>query len=113
MAQVTLTVNGRSYEVACDDGQEEHLTVLARQLDERIRDLAASVGAVGESRLLLMASLLIAHELHENRRELGRLGERGTPADARAATAAEERAASALEGCAERLEHIVQRLEAS
>lgn len=105
MAQVTLTVNGRSYEVACDDGQEEHLLELARMVDERVRDLAASVGAVGEPRLLVMTSLLIADELDEARR--------GVNPGGRGGEAAEARAAEALEGCAERLERIAARLEAS
>lgn len=108
MAQVTLTVNGRSYEVACDDGQEDHLLELARMVDGRVRDLAASVGAVGEPRLLVMTSLLIADELHEARRGL----EAARSGGGSAAGGSEPAAAEALEGCAERLERIAARLEA-
>lgn len=113
MTQVEITVNGRNYEIACDDGQEEHLTALARQVDQRVRDLAASVGAVGEARLLLMASLLIADELAEARRDGPAQGGRQTAVGAEAGHEAEDRAAAALEGCAQRLEHIAERLEAS
>lgn len=113
MARVEITVNGRTYEVACDDGQEEHLTALAREVDQRVRQLAGSVGAVGEARLLVMASLLIADELTEARREGVAQGGHHTAAVGDAGHHAEERAAAALESCAERLEHIAERLEAS
>jgi cell division protein ZapA len=65
VGQVSVTVNGRTYDVACDDGQEEHLVELSRYLDRRVGDLIASVGQVGEARLLLMTSLLLADELSE------------------------------------------------
>ena len=49
MAEVTLVINDRSYDVACDDGQESHLQDLAAHINERIQDLAESVGQVGET----------------------------------------------------------------
>jgi cell division protein ZapA len=58
-------VNGRAYTVACDDGEEDHLKELAGIVDEKVRELLSSVGQVGDQRLLLMASLLMADELHE------------------------------------------------
>jgi cell division protein ZapA len=62
MAQVQVTVNGRNYTLVCDDGEEEHLTSLAANVDGRVSELAQGVGQIGEGRLLLMAGLLMADE---------------------------------------------------
>jgi cell division protein ZapA len=63
MAQVEVFVNGRAYMVACDDGQEAHVARLGRYVDQKIQALVKTVGQVGDARLLLMASLLVADEL--------------------------------------------------
>src|SRR5271165_731318 len=63
MAQVEVTVNGRSYTVACDDGQEAHVARLGRYVDQKVQALVKTVGQVGDARLLLMASLIVADEL--------------------------------------------------
>ena len=65
MGQLAVTVNGRSYPIACEEGQEKHLAELGAYVDKRVKDLVASVGQVGDTRLLVMASLLIADELSE------------------------------------------------
>jgi cell division protein ZapA len=65
MAVVDVMVNGRTYPVACDDGQEDHLIDLAHYIDKRVAELAKTMGQVGDARLMLMASLLIADELSE------------------------------------------------
>ena len=70
MAQVAVTINGRKYDIACDDGQEAHLTRLAQYVDRRVDELVAAVGQVGDARLLVMASLLVADELSEVYTEL-------------------------------------------
>ena len=70
MAQVTVTINGRDYEIACDDGQENHLIKLSQFVDKRLRELTDVIGQVGDARLLVMASLLLADELSEVYTEL-------------------------------------------
>ena len=65
MASVNVTINGRSYQIACDDGQEAHLKRLGNYIDKRIAELVASVGQIGDARLLVMASLLIADEMSD------------------------------------------------
>ncbi len=65
MAQVKVRINGRTYEVACDDGQEDHVARLGRYLDSKVGELAAQIGQVGDTRLLVMAALLITDELSE------------------------------------------------
>ena len=63
MPLVEVVVNGRTYQVACDVGQEDRLRELAQQFDKRVQVLASSVGQVGDARLLLMAGLVITDEL--------------------------------------------------
>ena len=51
MGQVRITLNGRGYDIACDDGQEEHVMRLANALSERVNQLVTANGQVGEARL--------------------------------------------------------------
>ncbi|MFH1803840.1 MAG: cell division protein ZapA [Pseudomonadota bacterium] len=67
MAQISVRINGRSYDVACDDGQESRLLQLADYVNDRVAEIAGAVGQIGEQRLLVMASLLIADELADAR----------------------------------------------
>jgi cell division protein ZapA len=64
---VSVTINGRSYEIACDPGQEEQLRRLAADLAARVNRLVESVGQVGDAQLMLMAGLLVADELETTR----------------------------------------------
>lgn len=108
MAQVTVTINERKYNVACDDGQEAHLTRLGSYVDRRVGELVAAVGQIGDAKLLVMVSLLLADELSDTYAEMETLkGGKG----ATAAVDAEARLVSNLEKCAARIESIAERLE--
>lgn len=65
MNQVDVSINGRTYAISCDAGQEAHVSRLARYLDQKVSGLTKSVGQVGDARLLVMASLLVVDELVE------------------------------------------------
>lgn len=110
MSELALTINGRSYTVACDDGQESHLQRLAGHIDQKVTDLAESVGQVGEPRLLVMASLLIADELSEAYARITELEQRPPAAEPDSAGPA---ATAALESCASRLETLAASLESA
>lgn len=107
MAIINLTINGRNYEMSCDDGQEPHLRKLADYIDEKVRQLAESVGPVGDSRLLVMANLLIADELFDAYTKLHRSSQEGAQA---VDTAPAEAAAGALDACAARIEAMADRV---
>jgi len=108
MAQVTVQINGRSYQIACDDGQEAHLTRLGNYIDNRVQELVAAVGQVGDARLLVMVSLLIADELSDAYAEL----KVATSEDRAAARLdREETLTAALENVALRIENIAESLE--
>lgn len=62
MAEVTLSVGGRRYRLACRDGEEAALAAAGRAVDARASELAQALGAVPEARLLLMTALSIAGE---------------------------------------------------
>ena len=70
MGQVSVTLNSRTYRLACDDGEEERLLELATHVKQRVDQLTLEFGQVGDDRLLLMAALLIADELWDTRRAL-------------------------------------------
>ena len=115
MPLVNVLVNGRAYTVACDEGEEDHLRELGQYLDKRVRELSATVGQVADSRLMLMAGLVIADELSdalvkldERDKELAALKSARTAAEM--LENADERAADALEGAASRLEAIAAHL---
>ena len=65
MALLTVNICGRPYEIGCEEGQEDHVTQLARDVDRRAQGVLKAVGAVGDGRLLLMVCLTIADELRE------------------------------------------------
>ena len=105
MAQVSVTINGRNYRIACDDGQEAHLTKLAEYIDKRVVELVEAVGQIGDTRLMVMAGLLIADELSDAYDELAALKKNGTE------TADADAIAANVEALAERIEAIAARLE--
>ena len=65
MGQVSVPVNGRSYAITCEDGQETRIRRLAQYVDAKVAEFVGSVGQAGEGRLLLLAALVIADELSD------------------------------------------------
>jgi cell division protein ZapA len=117
MAHVSVTINGRQYRMACDDGQEHHLARLAHDLDQRIANLRGAFGEIGDMRLTIMAALMVIDELSESRQRMHRIETEFTGLQhARAAAldrseAAEADIAAALTSAAERIEKAVRLLE--
>lgn len=70
MAQVNVTINGRVYRMACEDGQEGHLQGLAQRIDEIIHQLRGSFGEIGDQRLTVMAAVMVMDDLVEAQRRL-------------------------------------------
>ncbi|MGI9415241.1 MAG: cell division protein ZapA [Hyphomicrobiales bacterium] len=110
MPTVIVRVNDRPYNMVCDDGEEEHLSELAGLLDAEVTKLKKSFGQVGDSRLLLMAGLVVADKLDEALRRIEDMtGEIEGLKDAR--SAAVERSRSLETTVADRLVHAAERLE--
>ncbi|WP_439573654.1 cell division protein ZapA [Phreatobacter sp.] len=70
MAHVSVTINGRQFRMACDDGQEGHLLKLADDINARIDQLKGSFGEIGDTRLTVMAAIMVADELVDVGRRL-------------------------------------------
>jgi cell division protein ZapA len=70
MAQVTLRINGYAYTIGCKDGEEKHLESMGAEVGRRIDIVRASAGPSGESRMLVMAALLMADDIFELRNKL-------------------------------------------
>jgi len=69
MAQVTVTIDGKAYRMACEEGQEEHLMGLAQNFDQYVGHLKRQFGEIGDLRVTVMASIMIMDELHEANRQ--------------------------------------------
>ena len=108
MAHVSVTISGRQYRMACDDGQEHHLARLSHELDQRIAHLRTTFGEIGDMRLTVMAALIIADELSDAnealRLERSRQGSAGGEAGAPGAP-------SGIRSIAERIEALADRIE--
>jgi cell division protein ZapA len=110
MPQVTVTINGRAYPVACDAGQESRIAELARYLDGKVAGFARQFSQAGEARLVVLAALVIADELAEANDALHRAQEQG--AKAGAANGHDDAAlAGGIERLARRVEAVAARLE--
>ena len=73
MAEVTITLNGRTYRLECDDGEEAHLLSLSDKVGECLGGLQKQFGQVGDDRLLLMSALTIADELNTTKKKIEEL----------------------------------------
>jgi cell division protein ZapA len=119
MAQVMVTIAGRSYRMACGDGDESRLERLAAMFDGRVEELRGAFGEIGDMRLHVMAALTMADELHETKqrfqaieREFAGFKER-FEAESQRAEASEVYVAETLTRTAERIERLAKTLNPS
>jgi cell division protein ZapA len=116
MAQVTVTIDGKAYRMACDEGQEEHLIDLAQRFDRYVLHLKESFGEIGDQRLTVMSGIMVMDELAElQKRVKGMESEIMTLRKTRddALTKADKNDAAltgALSGLAQRMEDLALKL---
>ncbi len=117
MAQVNLTVNGRIYRMACEDGEEDHVTELGERFDEAIKELRGVLGEIGDQRLMVMAGILMTDRLGDAEQRLKRAEQEvQSVKDSRADTAMrveglEQNFAESFNRAATRIERIAERLQ--
>ena len=99
---VDINIAGRSYQVACREGEEEQLRAAARLVDGKAREALAGLGTLSEARQFLFASLLLADQMVEKRSD---------DEGAVAAAGPDPRLVSRAEALAERLESLAGALE--
>jgi cell division protein ZapA len=116
MPQVTVTIAGKAYRMACAEGEEAHLAGLAALFDGKIGEMRKAFGEIGDMRLHVMAALTIADELAESRRALAALGaalederRRNAAGDERSQDL-EARTADGIARAAERIERLAKGL---
>ena len=116
MAQVNVMISGKTYRMACDDGEEEHLASLAERLNRSIEQLRQRFGEIGDQRLTVMAAITLADQHAEADRRLRQIeADIADVEDARAAvverqSATEAGIVSAIDAIAERIEAVAVRL---
>jgi len=119
MPQVAVQINGKTYRMACDEGQEAHLLDLAQRFDRTINQLKGSFGEIGDQRLTVMAGVMVTDELVELSHKVRgleaeladlRVQVRDSSADG-AGSERDEQLAEALSKAAERIESIATKLD--
>ena len=114
MNHINVTINGRQYRMACEEGQEVRLLKLAESLEARIESLRGKFGEIGDARLTMMAALTVCDELQDAENQVHSLEQEiETMRDVRTAAADRARAtqmavANALNAAAERIENTTQ-----
>ena len=110
MPQVSVSINGKTYRMACDEGEEERLIGLAGKFDRYVETLKSSFGEIGDQRLTVMAAIMVVDELTEAGRQIkGLEAELSSLRESRNAVV--ERYEANAERLAERLASTAQRLE--
>jgi len=119
MAHVVVTIAGRTYRMACEDGEEGHLDELAKLVEDKILSLREGFGDIGEQRITVMAALTLADEasiatrkLEAAQAELAALREK-LAGSKEAEAALEEKIAAALEDAMTRVERLSRELQSS
>jgi cell division protein ZapA len=102
MSNVNLAIGGRSFTVACANGEESHVAALGRMVDAKVT--ASGAIAQNETRMLLFAALILADEVHETRADMARVAQ-----DALGAQTQDDAATAEMQA---RIDAISRRLEA-
>lgn len=113
MAQVEIKINGRDYRIACEDGQESHLSSLAQYLDDKVGELVKEVGQIGDTSLMVMAGLLVTDELSDIREELEAARNQAARDTQGAIDDTEDKIAGQVDSLAARIEIVAKALTAS
>ncbi len=118
MAEVNITINGRIYEIGCDNGQEGRVVDMASYVDQKLQQIARAGAAYNDAHLLVLTTLVLADELFELRENAGET----RPAKRAAAASTTEGGlsrddeaalAKVLEGLAKRIDGIATKVAAA
>ena len=111
MAQVNVTISGKSYRIACEDGQEDHLLGLAAKLDQSIVQLRERFGEIGDQRLTVMAAITREDRIQELEQRMAGLEDEIAALNGARVTAVEDEAAHQIE-LVDTIDSIAGRIEA-
>ncbi|WP_182087124.1 cell division protein ZapA [Aureimonas sp. ME7] len=117
MPQIVVTIDGKTYRMACAEGEEAHLEGLAAGLDARVAELRGSFGEIGDLRMMVMAAIMVSDELDDAKTQLAEAQARVAEFEAGAARSADgrregdERLTEHLLGISDVVERIAAKLE--
>ncbi|MBC8130627.1 MAG: cell division protein ZapA [Rhizobiaceae bacterium] len=117
MPQVVVTIDGKTFRMACAEGEEDHLTSLAAEVDGRVGELRKSFGEIGDQRLTVMAAIMATDELAEQRRRVAALEQAVTDAERvrdealRRAASGEGRFVAHMNEVAEAIERVAGKVD--
>lgn len=112
MAEISITINGRNYGIACDDGQEKRVRELAAYVDARLREIARAGAASNESHLLVLTSIILADEVADLRMSgAGAAQQPQAPVGVAMSEEDEEAIVSAIDLLAARIDSIASSLQ--
>jgi cell division protein ZapA len=110
MSSVNVTINGKNYRMACEEGQEDHLRSLAEKLDSYVGQLKGSFGEIGDQRLTVMAGILVTDELTELKKRFEKMERELSKLSAKDEAKDEERLSSEAE-VSDRIADFAKRIE--
>jgi cell division protein ZapA len=111
MAEVKITINGRTFGISCEDGQERRVADLSRYVDTRLREIAKAGAATNESHLLVLASLMIADEVFDLRDNVNKM--KHQLQNAEGSVEDDAMMAATIDQLADRIERIAHRIQAA
>ncbi|HOO81469.1 MAG TPA: cell division protein ZapA [Alphaproteobacteria bacterium] len=109
MAEVNITINGRSFGISCEDGQEQRVLDLSHYVDSRMKDISKAGAASSEAHLMVLTTLLLADEVFDLRNDVGSMSENLQSAQANQNE--EAAVAGAIEDLASRIDRIASRIQ--
>ncbi len=116
MPSINVTINGKNYRMACDDGQEEHLEMLASEFDGYVNNLKGSFGDIGDQRLTVMAGVMVTDELLELKNQVSSLEKKvetlkeSGALQSREKQAGDDELAKSIDGIAKMIESLNKKL---
>jgi cell division protein ZapA len=122
MAEVNISMNGRVYEISCDDGQEGRVLELAAYIDQRLQKIARSGAAYNDAHLMVLTTLVLADELFDMRDDMadkpvakqGKASEAAKTAETAPANAEDEKMLlNMLDKLTKRIDGIAARVQAA
>ncbi len=109
MSEVNITINGRSFGISCEDGQEQRVADLSHYVDSRLKDIAKAGAASNEAHLLVLTTLLLADEVFDLRNDVGSMSQNLETAQANENN--EAAVAHAIDDLADRIDRIASRIQ--
>ena len=108
MAELTLTINGKNFNISCDNGQEQRVMDLAHFVDAKLSDISSAGAAQNESHLFVLGALMMADEIFELRDQIYHGG--GEPQSSGKQREEELAVAQAIEAIAGRIDGLASKI---